>query len=157
MRTLTASSDQKAPASFGAPSPGVLATIPFKQKAGYPPPYKVTSALHPHFAKHDLMCLHKAPPTLFHYSGRQTRGLLLQVKAFVELAGSLLSAGAAKSQAGQPTGLSGEMLRCMRSSGVINALIGALKLVDMDHPNVRPTASLSPSSASIHALLPVHD
>lgn len=60
----------------------------------------------------------------------------MQVKAFVELAGSLLSAGAAKSQAGQPTGLSGEMLRCMRSSGVINALIGALKLVDMDHPNV---------------------
>ncbi|CAL8470976.1 g10518 [Coccomyxa elongata] len=97
VRTLTATSDQKAPASFGAPSPGVLAAIPFKQKAGYPPPYKV--------------------------------------KAFVELAGSLLSAGAAKSQAGQPTGLSGEMLRCMRTSGVINALIGALKLVDMDHPN----------------------
>ncbi|BDA45426.1 probable E3 ubiquitin-protein ligase HUWE1 [Coccomyxa sp. Obi] len=97
VRTLSATSDQKAPASFGAPSPGVLATIPFKQKAGYPPPYKV--------------------------------------KAFVELAGSLLSAGAAKSQAGQPTGLSGEMLRCMRTLGVINALIGALKLIDMDHPN----------------------
>ena len=68
--------------------------------------------------------------------------LSVQVKAFVELAGSLLSAGAAKSQAGQPTGLSGEMLRCMRSSGVINALIGALKLVDMDHPNVSLTSDL---------------
>ena len=74
----------------------------------------------------------------------------VQVKAFVELAGSLLSAGAAKSQAGQPTGLSGEMLRCMRSSGVIDALIGALKLIDMDHPNV---SLISDLPCSRHELL----
>ncbi len=74
----------------------------------------------------------------------------VQVKAFVELAGSLLSAGAAKSQAGQPSGLSGEMLRCMRSAGVINALIGALKLIDMDHPNVRTTHSLP---CSVHPFI----
>lgn len=61
---------------------------------------------------------------------------MVQVKAFVELAGSLLSAGSARGQSSQALGLTGEMIRFMRSSGVINALIIALKLIDMDHPKV---------------------
>jgi hypothetical protein len=64
----------------------------------------------------------------------------MQVKAFVELAGSLLSAGGSRGQPGQPAGLSGEMLRFMRFAGVVNALINALKLVDMDHPEVKTPA-----------------
>ena len=58
----------------------------------------------------------------------------------MELAGSLLSAGAPK-PAGSPQraeaqGLSGEMLRSMRFAGVISALIGAMELLDADHPQV---------------------
>ena len=66
--------------------------------------------------------------------------ILAQVKAFVELAGSLLSAGAPKPagspQRTQTQGLSGEMLRSMRFAGVISALIGAMELLDADHPQV---------------------
>ena len=66
--------------------------------------------------------------------------MLGQVKAFVELAGSLLSAGAPKPagspQRAQTQGLSGEMLRSMRFAGVISALIGAMELLDSDHPQV---------------------
>ncbi len=66
----------------------------------------------------------------------------MQVKAFVELAGSLLSAGAPKpagsGQRSQTQGLSGEMLRSMRFAGVISALIGAMELLDPDHPQVQP-------------------
>ena len=67
-------------------------------------------------------------------------GVDTQVKAFVELAGSLLSAGAPKpagsQQRSQTQGLSGEMLRSMRFAGVISALIGAMELLDADHPQV---------------------
>lgn len=63
-----------------------------------------------------------------------------KVRAFVELAGSLLSAGAPRpagaQQRAQPQGLSGEMLRSMRFAGVISALIGAMELLDADHPEV---------------------
>ncbi len=81
--------------------------------------------------------------------------MLGQVKAFVELAGSLLSAGAPKPagspQRAQTQGLSGEMLRSMRFAGVISALIGAMELLDSDHPQVhslcgiivRPNAQFS--------------
>ena len=55
----------------------------------------------------------------------------------MELVGSLLSASSAKSGAGGGApGLSGEMLRSMRYSGVIGALFAALRLLDLDHPNV---------------------
>ena len=69
-----------------------------------------------------------------------------QVKAFVELAGSLLSAGAPKpagsQQRSQTQGLSGEMLRSMRFAGVISALIGTMELLDADHPQVCSRAGL---------------
>ncbi len=54
----------------------------------------------------------------------------------MELAGSLLSASSSRGQSTQAAGLTGEMIRFMRASGVINALISALKLVEMDHPEV---------------------
>lgn len=41
VRTLSPSTDQKPPAAGGMPSAEVLATIPFKQKDGFPPTYKV--------------------------------------------------------------------------------------------------------------------
>jgi hypothetical protein len=61
-----------------------------------------------------------------------------QVKAFVELVGSLLSASGGKAGAGGSgqAGLSGEMMRAMRWAGVIPVLINALRLLDLDHPNV---------------------
>lgn len=46
VRTLSANTDQKPPAGFGRPSAAALAAIPFKQKAGFPPPYKVVPS-HP--------------------------------------------------------------------------------------------------------------
>ena len=56
----------------------------------------------------------------------------------MELVGSLLSASSAKTGAGGGggAGLSGEMLRSMRFAGVIDALFNALRLLDLDHPNV---------------------
>ncbi len=83
-----------------------------------------------------------------------------QVKAFVELAGSLLSAGAPKPvgspQRAQTQGLSGEMLRSMRFAGVISALIGAMELLDSDHPQVcflrMPPCNQGPSQCMPSAL-----
>ncbi len=64
----------------------------------------------------------------------------LQVKAFVELVASLLSASISNpsSQDGaSPPGLAGEMLRVMKEAGVLKGLTNALKLVDTDHPQVQ--------------------
>jgi hypothetical protein len=63
----------------------------------------------------------------------------VQVKAFVELVSSLLSASITNpsSQDGaSPPGLAGEMLRVMKEAGVLKGLTNALKLVDTDHPQV---------------------
>lgn len=62
-----------------------------------------------------------------------------QVKAFVELVASLLSASISNpnSQDGPtPPGLAGEMLRVMKEAGVLKGLTNALKLVDPNHPQV---------------------
>ena len=67
-------------------------------------------------------------------------GCVAQVKAFVELVGSLLSASGPGStgRAGAATlGLSTEMVRAMREAGIVKALTTSLKLIDMDHPKVR--------------------
>ena len=64
----------------------------------------------------------------------------MQVKAFVELVASLLSASISNpnSQDGPtPPGLAGEMLRVMKEAGVLNGLTNALKLIDTSHPQVR--------------------
>ncbi len=72
----------------------------------------------------------------------------MQVKAFVELVSSLLSASISNpsSQDGaSPPGLAGEMLRVMKEAGVLKGLTNALKLVDTDHPQVdwKPCAKLA--------------
>lgn len=64
-----------------------------------------------------------------------------QVKTFVELVGSLLSAsGSAGAMPPRPprpgTGASVEMARAMKEAGVIKALMDALALLDLDHPKV---------------------
>jgi len=70
------------------------------------------------------------------------RGAARQVRAFVDLVGSLLhatergAAGRGGRGAGAP-GLSGEVVRAMREAGVVGALTAALKLVDLDHPKAR--------------------
>lgn len=63
-----------------------------------------------------------------------------QVKAFVELVASLLSASISNpssSDGASPPGLAGEMLRVMKEAGVLKCLTNALKLVDTDHPQVQ--------------------
>jgi hypothetical protein len=70
-----------------------------------------------------------------------------QVKAFVDLAGSLLAATATSPPGGrngqQPmaSGLSSEMLRAMKDAGVVQALTAAMMLVDLDHPKARDQQS----------------
>jgi hypothetical protein len=78
----------------------------------------------------------------------------LQVKAFVELAASLLSttgrgagvsaAAAAGGQAQQTAAVSSEIVRAMKDAGMVPALTAALQLVDLDHPQ---------AIKSIHAIL----
>lgn len=63
-----------------------------------------------------------------------------QVKAFVELVASLLSASISNpssADGASPPGLAGEMLRVMKETGVLKCLTNALKLVDTDHPQVQ--------------------
>jgi hypothetical protein len=81
--------------------------------------------------------------------------LVPQVKAFVELAASLLSttgrgagvsaaAAAAGGQAQQTAAVSSEIVRAMKDAGMVPALTAALQLVDLDHPQ---------AIKSIHAIL----
>ncbi|KAI7840921.1 hypothetical protein COHA_005353 [Chlorella ohadii] len=71
-----------------------------------------------------------------------------KVKAFVELAASLLSTtgrpGRAGSQAAQQTAVSAEIVRAMKDAGMVKALTGALQLIDLDHPQ---------AIQSVHAIL----
>ena len=65
--------------------------------------------------------------------------LAIQVKAFVELVATLLSASISNpssQDAASPPGLAGEMLRVMKEAGVLKGLTNALKLVDNNHPQV---------------------
>ena len=84
----------------------------------------------------------------------------LQVKAFVELVASLLSASISNpnSQDGPtPPGLAGEMLRVMKDAGVLNGLTNALKLIDTSHPQVQwPTAQPQLCLASYNAFFRWH-
>lgn len=60
-----------------------------------------------------------------------------QIKAFVDLIGSLLSASSgsqSENRSTQTSGLTVEMIRSMREVGVVSALTRVLKLVEMDHP-----------------------
>lgn len=63
-----------------------------------------------------------------------------QVKAFVDLAASLLSTtgrrggGGASAQQAQQTAVSAEIVRAMREAGMVKALTTALQQVDLDHP-----------------------
>ena len=64
-----------------------------------------------------------------------------QVKTFVELVGSLLSASSGGSgplsRGPRPgAGPSLEMARAMKEAGVVKALTDALALMDLDHPKV---------------------
>ena len=66
--------------------------------------------------------------------------LAVQVKTFVELVGSLLSASGSNgmpSRSPRPAqGPSLEMARAMKEAGIIKALTDALALMDLDHPKV---------------------
>lgn len=63
----------------------------------------------------------------------------MQVKAYVQLVGSLLSASMSHPNAQRsmgPPGLAGEMVRTMKEAGMISVLVRVLKLIDTSHPKV---------------------
>lgn len=84
-----------------------------------------------------------------------------QVKTFVELVGSLLSASGSPSQGlssrppRQGSGASVEMARAMKEGGVIKALTNALALLDLDHPKVWAVCmacTIQPGCAAVLAM-----
>lgn len=76
-----------------------------------------------------------------------------QVKAFIDLVGSLLSASMppptgprGMRPAAQP--LATEIVRTMQDTGIVKPLINALKLVDTNHPQVNAPLQLAPDPDS---------
>lgn len=63
----------------------------------------------------------------------------LQLKPFVDLAGSLLQAlqpSPNNRSLGSATGLFQEMILTMRKAGITKAIINSIRLIDMEHPGV---------------------
>ena len=111
------------------------------------------AAVPPSSLKVSFLTAAAALPDCHHVGCRQVGCLWPQVKAFIDLVGSLLSASMppptgprGMRPAAQP--LATEIVRTMQDTGIVKPLINALKLVDTNHPQVNAALQLAPDPDS---------